>query len=82
MNYLTAILTANNELFNSASDNDNDCSLVLGCMYVIIIFLTFPNDVLWNQFLSIIVEIFTFCSILLKRLLEWIIIESLALFLI
>lgn len=82
MNYLTAILTANNELFNSASDNDNDCSLVLGCMYVIIIFLTFPNDVLWNQFLSIIVEIFTICSILLKRLLEWIIIESLALFLI
>lgn len=55
---------------------------VLGCMYVIIIFLTFPNDVFWNQFLSIIVEIFTFCSILLKRLLEWIIIESLALFLI
>lgn len=82
MNYLTAILTANNELFNSASDNDNDCSKVLGCMYVIIIFLTFPNDVLWNQFLSIIVEIFTICSILLKRLLEWIIIESLALFLI
>lgn len=51
-------------------------------MYVIIIFLTFPNDVFWNQFLSIIVEIFTFCSILIKRLLEWIIIESLALFLI
>lgn len=25
VNYLTAILTANNELFNSASDNDNDC---------------------------------------------------------
>lgn len=42
----------------------------LGCMYVIITFLTFRNDLflcVWNQFMSIIVEIVTFFGILLCK---------------
>lgn len=67
LNYLTAILTANNEFFQPRKMTTN-----LGCMYVIItFFLTFRNDLflcVWNQFMSIIVEIVTFLvSCFVKR---------------
>lgn len=41
LNYLTAILTANNELFNSASENDDEFRMYVRNYYF---FLTFRND--------------------------------------
>lgn len=68
LNYLTAILTANNELFNSASENDDEFRMYVRNYYF---FLTFRNDLflcVWNQFMSIIVEIVTFLvSCFVKR---------------
>lgn len=68
LNYLTAILTANNELFNSASENDDESRMYVRNYYF---FLTFRNDLflcVWNQFMSIIVEIVTFLvSCFVKR---------------
>lgn len=68
LNYLTAILTANNVLFNSASENDDEFRMYVRNYYF---FLTFRNDLflcVWNQFMSIIVEIVTFLvSCFVKR---------------
>lgn len=68
LNYLTAILTANNELFNSASENDDEFRMYVRNYYF---FLTFRNDLcvcVWNQFMSIIDEIVTFLeSCFVKR---------------
>lgn len=68
LNYLTAILTANNELFNSAPENDDEFRMYVRNYYF---FLTFRNDLflcVWNQFMSIIVEIVTFLvSCFVKR---------------
>lgn len=68
LNYLTAILTASNELFNSAPENDDEFRMYVRNYYF---FLTFRNDLflcVWNQFMSIIVEIVTFLvSCFVKR---------------
>lgn len=64
LNYLTAILTANNELFNSATENDDEFRMYVRNYYF---FLTFRND-LFLCVMSIIVEIVTFLvSCFVKR---------------